>query len=124
MLSQEQNEFLCQTDAGTPMGNLFRRFWAPFLLSSELPTSDCDPVRVRLMGEDLISFRDTEGRVGLIDQFCAHRGVSLWFGRNEECGIRCPYHGWKYDVNGNCIELPSEDNNKVVMGRFKLKSYN
>lgn len=123
MISYEQNQYLCQTDAGTPMGDLFRRFWAPFLLSNELPTPDCDPVRVRLMGEDLIAFRDTGGRIGLMDQFCAHRGVSLWFGRNEEGGIRCPYHGWKYDVNGNCVELPSEDNDKTVMGRIKLKSY-
>lgn len=123
MLSQEQNNYLCQTDAGTPMGDLFRRFWVPYLLSSELPAPDCDPVRVRLMGEDLIAFKDTEGRIGLIDQFCAHRGVSLWFGRNEECGIRCPYHGWKYDVDGNCIELPSEGNNEKAMARVGLKSY-
>ncbi len=105
------------------MGDLFRRFWAPFLISEELPEPDCDPVRVRLMGEDLIAFKDTEGRIGLIDQFCAHRGVSLWFGRNEECGIRCPYHGWKFDVEGNCIELPSEGNNPKAMARVKLKSY-
>ena len=90
MISYEQNQYLCQTDAGTPMGDLFRRFWAPFLLSKELPGPDCDPVRVRLMGEDLIAFRDTEGRIGDMEQFCAHRGVSLWFGRNEEGGIRCP----------------------------------
>ena len=79
MISPEENQYLCETDLGTPMGYLFRRFWAPFLLSNELPAPDCDPVRVRLMGEDLIAFRDTEGRLGLIDQFCAHRGVSLLF---------------------------------------------
>ncbi|MFP6711500.1 MAG: aromatic ring-hydroxylating dioxygenase subunit alpha [Rhodospirillales bacterium] len=123
MLSQEQNDYLCQTDEGTPMGDLFRRFWAPFLISSELPEPDCDPVRVRLMSEDLIAFKDTDGRIGLIDQFCAHRGVSLWFGRNEECGLRCPYHGWKYDVDGNCIELPSEGDNPKMMEKIRLKSY-
>ena len=105
------------------MGDLFRRFWAPFLMSEELPEPDCDPVRVRLMGEDLIAFKDTKGRIGLIDRYCAHRGVSLWFGRNEECGIRCPYHGWKFDVDGNCVELPSEGNNPKAMARVKLKSY-
>ncbi|MEK9680068.1 MAG: Rieske 2Fe-2S domain-containing protein, partial [Rhodospirillaceae bacterium] len=123
MITQEQNDYLCQTDAGTPMGEMMRRFWLPFMLASEIERPDCDPVRVRLMGEDLIAFRDTEGRIGLIDQFCAHRGVSLWFGRNEDCGLRCPYHGWKYDVNGKCVELPSEGNNPKAMERVNLKSY-
>lgn len=123
MMDQAENDYLCQTGEGTPMGKLFRRYWIPFLISSEIEKPDCDPVRVRLMGEDLIAFRDTDGNIGLIDQHCAHRGVSLWFGRNEECGIRCPYHGWKYDVNGNCIELPSEANNPAAMSKMKLKSY-
>jgi phthalate 4,5-dioxygenase oxygenase subunit len=104
------------------MGGLMRRFWAPFLLSSELPEPDCSPVRARLMGENLIAFRDTEGKLGLIDEFCAHRGVSLWYGRNEECGIRCPYHGWKYDVTGQCVDLLSEDDSTGTRERIKLKS--
>ena len=99
-----------------------RRFWAPFLLSRELPEPDCSPVRARLMDENLIAFRDTEGKLGLIDEFCAHRGVSLWYGRNEECGIRCPYHGWKYDVTGQCVDLPSEDDSTGTRERIKLKS--
>ena len=123
MISYEQNQYLCQTDAGTPMGDLFRRFWAPFLLSNELPAPDCDPVRVRLMGEDLIAFRDTEGRIGLMDQFCAHRGVSLWFGRNEEGGIRCPYHGWKYDVTGRCVDMPTETPDTDFKSRIHLSAY-
>lgn len=123
MLSQEQNDYLCQTDTGTPMGDLFRRFWVPILITNELPAPDCDPVRVRIMGENLVAFKDTEGRIGLIDEFCSHRGVSLWFGRNEECGIRCPYHGWKFDFEGNCIELPSEGDNKKMMSKVGLKSY-
>jgi phthalate 4,5-dioxygenase oxygenase subunit len=123
MLSEERNQFLCSTDQGTPMGGLMRRFWAPFLLSSELPEPDCSPVRARLMGENLIAFRDTEGKLGLIDEFCAHRGVSLWYGRNEECGIRCPYHGWKYDVTGQCVDLLSEDDSTGTRERIKLKSY-
>jgi phenylpropionate dioxygenase-like ring-hydroxylating dioxygenase large terminal subunit len=90
------------------MGDLFRRYWLPALHAYELPGPDCAPVRVKLLGEQLIAFRDTQNRLGLIDEFCAHRGVSLWFGRNEECGLRCPYHGWKYDVTGRCVDLPSE----------------
>ena len=87
---------------------MFRSYWMPALLAEELPENDCPPVRVKLLSERLLAFRDTDGRYGLIDEFCAHRGVSLWFGRNEECGLRCPYHGWKYDVTGQCIEVPSE----------------
>ena len=108
MMSREQNEQLSRTGPGTPMGKLLRRYWAPFLLASEIPEPDCPPVRVKLMGESLVAFRDSKGRIGLIDEFCAHRGVSLWFGQNEECGLRCPYHGWKYDVTGQCVDLPSE----------------
>ena len=108
MLRKEQNDLLTRTGAGTPMGEMFRRYWMPALLAEELPENDCPPVRVQLLSERLIAFRDTEGRYGLLDEFCAHRGVSLWFGRNEECGLRCPYHGWKYDVTGQCVEIPSE----------------
>ncbi len=95
MTSREQNDFLTRTGPGTPMGNLLRRYWIPALLSSEIAEPDCPPVRVKLLGERLIAFRDSQGRIGVMDEFCAHRGVSLWFGRNEECGLRCPYHGWK-----------------------------
>jgi len=122
MLTQEQNEFLTRTGPGTPMGELLRRYWIPALLDSELPERDGPPVRIKLLGENLIAFRDTEGRIGVIDEFCAHRGVSLWFGRNEECGLRCPYHGWKYDVTGQCVDLPSEPGERVS-SRIKLKSY-
>jgi len=108
MLNQEQNEQLTRTDRGTLMGDLFRRYWIPALHAWEIAEPDCAPVRVQIMGEKLVAFRDSEGRIGVIDEFCAHRSVSLWFGRNEECGLRCPYHGWKYDVNGQCVDLPSE----------------
>jgi len=90
------------------------------MCAHELPGPNCPPVRVTLLSEQMIAFRDTEGRVGLIDEFCAHRGVSLWFGRNEESGLRCPYHGWKYDVTGQCVELPSVPS---MCGEVKLKSY-
>src|SRR5579863_9521579 len=98
MTTHEQNDFLTLSGPGTPAGTLMRRYWIPALLSSEIPEPDCPPVRLKLLGERLIAFRDTDGRVGVMDEFCAHRGVSLWFGRNEETGLRCPYHGWKYDV--------------------------
>ena len=108
MLSREDNELLTRTGDGTPMGDFTRRFWMPVMLADELTEPDGAPVRVRLLGEDLIAFRDTEGRIGLVDRYCPHRRANLFFGRNEECGIRCVYHGWKFDVDGNCTELPSE----------------
>jgi len=123
MFAAERNELLTRVGAGTPVGGLFRRYWLPALLAQELPEPDCAPVRVQLLGEPLIAFRDTQGRLGLIDEFCAHRGVSLWFGRNEEGGIRCPYHGWKYDVAGQCVDLPSEREESGVRKGIRLKSY-
>ncbi len=123
MLSEELNTLLTRTGPGTPMGELLRRYWIPALLDTELPERDCPPARVKLLGEKLVAFRDTEGRIGVIDEFCAHRGVSLWFGRNEESGLRCPYHGWKYDVNGQCVDLPSEPESSGMCSRIKLKSY-
>ena len=95
MLSKEENELLTKVGAGSPTGELFRRYWIPALLSEELPVPDCPPVRVKLLGEELVAFRDSQGRVGLLDEYCSHRRVSLFYGRNEECGLRCIYHGWK-----------------------------
>jgi nitrite reductase/ring-hydroxylating ferredoxin subunit len=123
MLTQEQNEQLTRTDRGTLMGDLFRRYWIPALHGWEIAEPDCAPVRVQIMGEKLVAFRDSEGRIGVIDEFCAHRSVSLWFGRNEECGLRCPYHGWKYDVSGQCVDLPSEPEESGMRKGIKLKSY-
>src|SRR6202044_201001 len=123
MTTHEQNDFLTRTGPGTPMGDLMRRYWIPALLSSEIPEPDCPPVRVKLLGERLIAFRDTAGRVGVMDEFCAHRGVSLWFGRNEEGGLRCPYHGWKYDTSGLCIEVPSEPAESGFCNKIKLTAY-
>jgi len=123
MLRKEINDLLTQTGAGTPMGDMFRHYWMPALLASELPEDDCPPVRVKLLGERLIAFRDSEGRLGLMDEFCAHRGVSLWFGRNEEGGLRCSYHGWKYDHTGQCIEVPSEPEESGFCQKIKLQAY-
>jgi phthalate 4,5-dioxygenase oxygenase subunit len=123
MLRKEQNDLLTQTGPGTPMGQMFRCYWFPALLASELPENECPPVRVKMLSERLLAFRDTNGKYGLIDEFCAHRGVSLWFGRNEEAGLRCPYHGWKYDVTGQCIDVPSEPVESGFCQKIKLKSY-
>ncbi|MGE0628531.1 MAG: Rieske 2Fe-2S domain-containing protein [Hyphomicrobiaceae bacterium] len=123
MLSASDNELVCRTGPGTPMGAMMRRYWVPMLYSSELPEPDCTPVRVKLFSERLLAFRDSSGRVGLIDEFCAHRGVSLWFGRNEENGIRCPYHGWKYGHDGQCLEVPSEPEESGFCAKVRLKSY-
>src|SRR5713101_3193614 len=123
MLKREQQELLTQTGPATPLGELLRRYWVPALLSEELPAPDCPPVRVKLLSERLIAFRDSAGKLGLIDEFCAHRGVSLYFGRNEECGLRCPYHGWKYDNMGHCLEVPSEPEDSNFKKKVKLKAY-
>jgi phthalate 4,5-dioxygenase oxygenase subunit len=108
MLPKEQNDLLTRTGPGTPMGELMRRYWIPALLSEEIPAPDSPPVQVRLLGEELVAFRDSRGRIGLLNEHCAHRGTSLFYGRNEECGLRCIYHGWKYDVDGNVLDTPAE----------------
>ncbi len=123
MLSKEDNELVTNTNPGTPMGELFRRFWLPVALAEDLPGVDCVPLRVRLLGEDLIAFRDTDGRVGLLDAYCAHRGAPMFFGRNEENGLRCVYHGWKYDVDGVCTDLPNAPEGETFKEKIKIKSY-
>jgi phthalate 4,5-dioxygenase oxygenase subunit len=124
MLNREMNELLCRIGAGTPMGNLFRRFWLPAVMSHELQ-ADSAPLRLRILGEDLIGFRDSNGRVGIIEAYCAHRGAPLFFGRNEQCGIRCAYHGWKFNADGECLEIPniSESDKSDMRKRVKLTAY-
>jgi len=123
MLTKEENELLTRVGPETPMGNLLRHYWVPALLSEELPQPDCAPVRVRLLGEDLVAFRDTNGQVGLIAANCPHRGASLFFGRNEECGIRCVYHGWKFDTSGQCVDMPSEPTESNFKSKIKATAY-
>ncbi|MGH7830641.1 MAG: Rieske 2Fe-2S domain-containing protein, partial [Candidatus Binatia bacterium] len=123
MLSGEENEMLTKTGPGTPMGELLRRFWLPVLLPEEIPAPDCAPVRVRLLCENLVAFRDTSGRLGLIDAHCAHRRANLFFGRNEEDGLRCIYHGWKFDVEGHCVDMPTEPPESSFKDKVKLTSY-
>lgn len=115
-MNSQMAETLVRTGPGTAMGNLMRRYWVPALLASEIAEPDSPPVRVQIMGEKLLAFRDTDGQVGLISEFCSHRGVSLYFGRNEENGIRCAYHGLKFDRHGNCVEVPSAPNACKQMG--------
>jgi phthalate 4,5-dioxygenase oxygenase subunit len=121
MLSHEENERLTRVGPGTPMGTTMRRYWMPALLAWELPTPDCDPVRVRLLGEDLVAFRTTDGHVGLVEEFCPHRGPSLWLGRNEDNGLRCVYHGWKFDRNGHCVDQMNEA--QPFCAKVKIAAY-
>ena len=121
MLSQEQNELLTRVGPGTPMGDVLRRYWIPALLDWELPAPDCTPVRMRLMGEDLVAFRDTSGRIGVLDENCPHRLTSLWLARNEENGLRCVYHGWKFDVTGQCVDQMNEP--EQFASKIKTRSY-
>jgi phenylpropionate dioxygenase-like ring-hydroxylating dioxygenase large terminal subunit len=123
MLSQEDNEVLCRVGAGTPMGDLMRQYWLPAVRADELPAPDCPPVRIKLLGEELIAFRATSGAVGLVQNACPHRGASLFFGRNEEEGLRCVYHGWKFDVTGACVDMPSEPAESNFRTKVRAKAY-
>jgi nitrite reductase/ring-hydroxylating ferredoxin subunit len=123
MLSKEETELLAHVGPDTSMGQLFRRYWIPALLSEELPGPDCPQVKVRLLGEDLIAFRDSAGRVGLLGELCSHRRASLFYARNEEGGLRCVYHGWKYDVEGNILETPAEPPESQLRCKIKHRAY-
>jgi phenylpropionate dioxygenase-like ring-hydroxylating dioxygenase large terminal subunit len=123
MLSAEDNETLVRVGEGTPMGQLMRRFWFPALLSEEVAERDGRPARVRLLGENLVAFRDSEGRIGLLQENCPHRGASLALAVNEECGLRCLYHGWKFGVDGECLDIPTEVPDSTLKNRVKAKAY-
>ena len=122
-MDQATSDLLTRTGPGTAMGSLMRRYWVPILASTEIAEPDGPQVRVQILGEKLLAFRDTEGQAGLIDEFCAHRGVSLFFGRNEECGIRCAYHGLKYDRTGACVDVPSARDSPQVAQRMRITAY-
>lgn len=123
MLSVEDNDLITRTDNGAPLGQLMRRYWLPTLLSEEIPEPDSPPVQVRILGEELIAFRDTDGRIGLIGEHCSHRGTSLLYGRSEEHGLRCIYHGWKYDVDGNILDTPAEPADSVFKAKLRHPAY-
>ena len=123
MLSKAENELLCTVEGDAPMGQMFRRYWLPVVLSEEVAECDGPPVAVRVLGENLVAFRDTKGRIGLLQEGCPHRLASFIIGRNEECGIRCVYHGWKFDVDGNCVDMPTEPDDRGYKDRMKARAY-
>jgi phthalate 4,5-dioxygenase oxygenase subunit len=123
VLSQKDNELITRVGPGTPMGELFRRFWLPALITSEIPDPDGPPLRLRLLGEDLVAFRDTNGKVGILGARCPHKLAPLFFGRNEQCGLRCAYHGWKFDVDGTCLDMPNEPPTRQFKERISQLSY-
>lgn len=123
MLNQQNNRLLTQTGPETPMGRLMRCFWIPAMTVAEIPAADEPPVRLQLLGEALVVFRDSHGRVGVLDQHCPHRGANLFFGRNEEGGIRCVYHGWKFDVEGQCLEMPTEPAASPMRCKIRARAY-
>src|SRR5262245_57692100 len=123
MLSAADNEYLCRVGPGTPMGKVFREYWLPAVRSDELPSPDCPPMRVKLLGEELIGYRTTSGKVGLMQNACPHRGASMFFGRNEEDGLRCVYHGWKFDVTGSCVDMPSEPAESNFKDKVRIPAY-
>jgi phthalate 4,5-dioxygenase len=123
MLSREDNELLVRIGPGTRMGNMMRRFWMPVLLESELAEKGGTPVRIRLLGEDLVAFRDSQGEIGLLDEHCPHRGSSLALGANEDCGLRCLFHGWKFDVTGQCVDTPAEPEGSNLAKTMRVTAY-
>jgi phthalate 4,5-dioxygenase oxygenase subunit len=123
MLTREDNDILTRVGPGTPMGELMRQYWQPVLFSSELLETDGAPLRVRHLSEDLVAFRDSQGQVGLVAENCPHRGASLFFGRNEEEGLRCVYHGWKFDTSGACVDMPNEPPESNFRHKVKVAAY-
>jgi len=123
MLSTEDNDLVTRVGPGTPLGALMRRYWIPVVVASEIAERDGPPIRVRLLGERLVAFRNSEGRVGLLGEFCPHRRVSLFLGRNEECGLRCVYHGWKFDLAGRCVDMPTEPPGSEFKNRIRQVAY-
>lgn len=122
MLSKEENEMFCRVGSGTPAGELLRRYWFPIAVATEL--TEEEPTKfVRVLGEDLVLFRDKQGRAGLLDDRCSHRGASLLYGNVEERGIACAYHGWLYDIEGNCVECPAEPEGSRFHLTVKHKAY-
>jgi len=122
---RENGEIITRVGRGTPMGEAMRRFWLPALLSAEV-LRDGPPLRLRILGEDLVAFRDTDGKVGIVDAFCPHKRAPLFFGRNEKCGLRCVYHGWKFDVHGQCLDIPNiipPDNYDTLVKRMRITAY-
>jgi phthalate 4,5-dioxygenase len=122
MLTKEENDLLTQVGPGTPGGEMLRRYWQPVVLAEELPAGGA-PLPVRLLGEDLVLFRDDSGQPGLLGIHCAHRGADLSYGRLEDGGLRCIYHGWLYDRTGRCLEQPGEPTGSTFHERIRQTAY-
>src|SRR5438876_9457261 len=123
MLSAQENEYLSRVGRGSPMGDLLREYWLPALQAKEVSGPDSPPLRFRLLNENLIAFRVTSGKIGVVANACPHRGASLFFGRNEEEGLRCVYHGWKFDVTGQCVDMPSEPAESNFKSKIMATAY-
>src|SRR5437763_7547824 len=123
MLSRRENTYITRVGPGTPMGNLFRRYWLPALLAEELPEADCPPVRLKLLGEELVAFRTTSGTPAVLDTWCPHRNANLFWGRNEEDGLRCVYHGWKFNAEGACVDMPNEPPRSRFAEKIRQPAY-
>lgn len=123
VLSKEDNELLVHVGPGTPMGDLFRRFWTPFALASEIGEPDAPPVRVRVLGQNFVAFRDSDGKPALLDAYCPHRRANMFWGRNEEGGLRCAYHGWKFDRTGGCTDMPNCPEGERLAPRVRIGAY-
>ena len=121
-MRREENELICRVGPGTPMGAVFRRYWTPIADAKQLADNDGDPLRVRYCGEDYVAFRDSDGKLGLLDELCPHRGTSLALGRNEEGGLRCIYHGWKFAADGALLDAPNHPDPNFC-AHFKANSY-
>ncbi len=123
MLTPQENDLMCRVEGDAPMGQIMRHYWMPACLSEEVAEPDGTPLKVRLLGENYVAFRDTNGDVGILDELCPHRRASLVMGRNEECGLRCLYHGWKMDVSGNVVDMPSEPEESNLRQKVKHNAY-
>jgi phthalate 4,5-dioxygenase len=123
MLTPENNDILTRSGPGTPMGQLMRAYWTPAMTEAEVPAADEPPVRLQLLGEALVVFRDTQGRIGVLEEHCPHRSASLFFGRNEHDGIRCVYHGWKFDVTGQCVDMPTEPAGSPMCAKMRARAF-
>ena len=123
MLTAAENERLSRVTGNAPAGQMLRRYWVPACLAEEVAEADGTPVRVRLFGEQLVAFRDTTGRLALLDDHCPHRRASMALGRNEDGGLRCIYHGWKFDATGACTDMPTEPDRFGFRDRLTIQSY-
>src|SRR4029078_13111173 len=122
-MTPEENDLLCRVEGNAPMGQIMRRHWIAACLSEEVAEPDGMPKRLRLLGENLVVFRDTKGRLGVLDEYCSHRRASLVYARNEECGLRCLYHGWKFDYEGDVVEMGYATAGPSAAERVKHKAY-